>query len=1111
MPKISTKKSFDELVVGMGPIGLAAAYNLARKGHTIVIIEQRSENDVAVRPQPVLIIPSVKKQLLEMIREGDELNDKDLKFINNLLVSSEVKISSIQKFILRRIKSLNKYYEDKGSLPPVTLYFNTKLKHLNLEAGIATTESTENSTLSTHQATKQDVIDEYTQILTSPESPSLQDFVTSKDMEEELDITTTNDIKVDMQQATLEQKEEIKILPSTNQGAKLHTAPSPLKEEELPQIFHFKHIIAADGASAPTLELAHKESHVKIERKTPKNKEYVASECHFGAYLTLKSNKPFVLPDKDLLTVSIDGKLCLLRFYPKSHSNNKTSVKIGFVGEVPNTIYNEPNETERREKALAYAKIAIAKRLKLSSHELEIEITQSQTYKYSKEKVKIVFFKGKSLQATKAFENQGGHYFCLAGDNYFTPYYRAGHGFNDGMEAVAFLANMPTDINDLEQFMIDYQKLVEKNAKEAQKEMTFLRYLSPIPFIGSKLLPQYLENSVAKWEDKYKINITSVTKSKHINVPVQAVEQIFNDIMSSFTLICKGSPQYKIGFISAKNLTDPIERTLTDLSLAHGGIPIVIVDLENNNEITIQSFMKRGRSYFLRKEYSTDFFQNIYQGRLRDKPSTQNSFDQAPETEDKATTKNPLEEVFISEELIIVRPSEDNKDYFIPEHYQNLSNEVIENIKSKFITMQNFVKQYPNIFIQYYVQIMTEFVKTKGILIKYPERISLYGTDVFNEMQKAAASFLFTILHSDTFYDKDTIQFFLKGAISLDIPEVIPLLVARGASQFLPLSNNKTLLFNLLNLEPPNEEYLIAYANKAITLEFLMLFAEPSNELNKEARKNLSLKVVEKLIIQIGNDEIFDNLSEESLLSLVTRYGLYTKDVKESLKSHLLKYLLDDLRPKLISDQIKLSAQVKKKGSSLDFISSFTNVTQNEISQYSKTKQLIDAIYSSMQYRSSSISKEVCKQLVYFLLRVSNNSKERDTVVEQVIQLLKEPRFKDYREAILKNLFKQLSQHIQKSSQVLDDLINIFYLCQKLNLLSTNHQTSFSSTTSKDLFNSNLITIQQHISVLLSSATLDSKLTPTQEKAIDKILSLSSPNSGKIFRDENSTSEFKYL
>ncbi|MGQ3887673.1 NAD(P)-binding protein [Legionella sp. CNM-1927-20] len=1120
MTKSKQESSCDYLIVGMGPLGLAAAYELARKNHTVRIIDKRSEEDVAVRPQPLLITPSVKRQLLEMIRDDEQLNDKDLKFIDNLLVSSEVKISSIQKFILRRIESLNSY-QNKDDLPRIILYFSTELEHVNLEIGTATYKKKSNASTS-HQITMQNATVEYSQILTvlDDEVSIPHSIVAQEDNVETSRPSTTYDAEIDTHQIIIDQEDEVKnlqILATRDNEADI--AQSSLKEEE-PQFFHFKHLIAADGASAPTLELVRKNSNVKIERKTPSNKQYVASQYHFGAYLTIKSKHPFALPERDHLTIFLDGKLCLIRLYHKSHLiNNKTSVKLGFVGQIPSLIYNEPNETERRTKAIAYAKIAIAQRLKLSAHELDIEITQSQKYKGSKERVKLLFFQGQSLQATRAFENQGGHYFCLLGDAYFTPHYPVGHGFNDGMESVNLLAKMPKDSTELVNFMISYQKLAEENAKEAQTQMAFLRYVSPLPFIGSKLLPEYLENSVAKRDDENKINITSINKSKHINVPVQAIEKIFAEIMLSFSLIYKGSPRYGIAFISANNLTEPVRITLTDLSTINGGIPFIIVDQRENKEIKIQSFTKKGaQNYSLKEEYSIDFFQNIYQKQLKDTPIIQDSLEELSIVKDsldtEATAKQPLEEIFTTQGHIIIYLEEDCADYPIPDHYQSLSNNVIENIKSKFVAMQSFVKQYPNIVVQYSEQIINGFVKTKELLIKYPDLVTLYGEEVFHEMRKATTSFLFTILQSEIPFDRANMQYFLKAAIVLDIPEVIPLLILRGASPFVPLSpTNKTLLFNLLNLQPQEAGYLAIYANQAITLEFLMLMADPSSELNKAAVKNLSLNLIEKLITQITNEEIFDNLSSENLLSLATRYQLDMNDAKKSIRSHLVKYLIDDLRPKLISDQIKSSAQAKNKGSSLTFMSGFSESDlQTETSRFYKLKELLDATYSSIQHKAPLTCKNICAQLLNFLLSSRDNLQESDTKLDdQAIKLLNEPRFKDYRETILKNLSKQLSQHIQESHQSLDDLINIYYLCQKLNLLNKNYKPGLFDTASKN-FSNNFIAIRQYINRLVNQDKLASGFyTNAQEEAINEILSSSPYHPGKTSLDDLSKSEFRYL
>ncbi len=93
---MSSSRSYDVMVVGMGPVGLAAAYEAAKNGKKVLIIEKRPEDQAAVRPQVVVLESERKKQLLNMIAPYDTLNEDDIKFLDALAHSAEVKLRDVE-------------------------------------------------------------------------------------------------------------------------------------------------------------------------------------------------------------------------------------------------------------------------------------------------------------------------------------------------------------------------------------------------------------------------------------------------------------------------------------------------------------------------------------------------------------------------------------------------------------------------------------------------------------------------------------------------------------------------------------------------------------------------------------------------------------------------------------------------------------------------------------------------------------------------------------------------------------------------------------------------------------------------------------------------------
>ncbi len=116
-------------------MGLAAAYEAAKNGNKVLLIEKRSEEQAAVRPQVAVLDPARKQQLMQMIGPEDRLDLDDIKFLDALAQSAEIKLRDVQKFILNRIKNLNKQCIQNAHEPIIDLSYGTQLSAVDLKNG----------------------------------------------------------------------------------------------------------------------------------------------------------------------------------------------------------------------------------------------------------------------------------------------------------------------------------------------------------------------------------------------------------------------------------------------------------------------------------------------------------------------------------------------------------------------------------------------------------------------------------------------------------------------------------------------------------------------------------------------------------------------------------------------------------------------------------------------------------------------------------------------------------------------------------------------------------------------------------------------------------------
>ncbi|MBX3709625.1 MAG: FAD-dependent oxidoreductase [Gammaproteobacteria bacterium] len=436
-PDPDAKTPHPVIVVGMGPAGLAAAFYAAEGGYNVLLIEKRTEEEASLRPQMVVLAPGGKRQLLDMIGGDDTLDESDIKFLEYLLSSTKVKLSAVQKFVLRRIKHLNKVNDEKENNVKVRLMYEYELE---------------------------------------PDS-------------------------VDSQNGTVKIK-------------------SPTGSEN----YSFSHLVAADGAKSQTLKRLEEEQN--IPRSTPPGMDHIEGGRHLSGYVKLSraDGKELELPRREFTSSFLDGHLYFLQFDKRSHEKSgKSSVKLGFVGEVPKGVHDKIKTNPKT--ALDYVKQAAANYLGVKTEELRVDVMASQ--KPKKERLKILPFLSESKKAERAAFAVNGRGFYLLGDAYFTPNYAIGHGLNNGVEAARLMNQLFSSVakNQLENHIERYNQLTENNANEAINRMRMIRQLRE--FGINMPISNYLEWAVEAREQEDKINL-----SRYLNADAQiirCIENFFNN------------------------------------------------------------------------------------------------------------------------------------------------------------------------------------------------------------------------------------------------------------------------------------------------------------------------------------------------------------------------------------------------------------------------------------------------------------------------------------------------------------------------------------------------------------------------------------------------------
>ncbi len=466
------KNAYDVVIVGMGPVGLAAAYENAVRGKKVLILENRTEAEAAARPQIVVVNPQSKEQLLAMITSEDQLNENDLKFINDLDTSAEIKLSSVQSFIMNRIKNLK---NQTGA--SIDMKYQTTLDEIDLDNGKANLVKADAHT-QIKPVTFKNLI-----AADGARSPTYAKIHAAKN-------------KTVKDQTLLSEK-----------ASKNQSAPDPRKTpnnmQHLEKKFHLGAYVVLKRKDGNKLDLPKrdflssflkdkksKKHHLyflRFDKKSHQKSKYLSVKLSFIGEISHQTYDQIKLLNDQINELHKQLHKKRLELSTLQDDSLKTYVE--------EDIKHLETKIDKLKKAhdqiaLTHVKEAAADYLTCSVDELEVEVKTSKNN--VKNKLKILSFQGGSKKADEAaFVNANGIGFYLAGDAYFTPNYPVGHGLNDGLEAAQHLGIIPTNVSKKHQHARDYNKLTSGNAKHATSMMQAIRWtrkLGKIKYAMANLL-----------------------------------------------------------------------------------------------------------------------------------------------------------------------------------------------------------------------------------------------------------------------------------------------------------------------------------------------------------------------------------------------------------------------------------------------------------------------------------------------------------------------------------------------------------------------------------------------------------------------------------------------
>lgn len=859
--------SYDLIIVGAGPVGLAAAYEAAKNNKKILIIEKRSESTAAIRPQVVVLEPARKTQLMNMIGQGEHLDESDISFLDSLSTSAEIKLATVQRFILNRIKNQGK----SGAIAPVEVLYETTLPQgkdkLDFKNGMATisTNGVEKSVRFGHLVGA--------------------DGASSSTLE--------------LVNATLKDSEKI-------------ARKTPKDMQHLEGTYHLGAYVKISLKNGQEIQLPEKEFvssflENKHDEGLTENQLYF---LRFDKRSHEKSKKLFV-------KLGFIGEIPKHLFDEIQTLNNEISrLNAGIKKlqeEEQNGSFHQASlahlkeqitakKEQRQNIAIAYVRRSAADYLGFKESDLEVTITSSKK-RPEKNSLKVLTFQGGSKQADKAVVQANGHGFYLIGDAYFTPNYPVGHGLNNGLEAAKLLGDVPKATPgtnpDLSSHASKYNTLSANNARFARLIMQGIRWFRKLG-IGRDIVADLLEHAVEKREKGDKVDLKeslSHTVLANVRRKADSIEQFLKkkfDEPSISKLLRKGHLSYDIGFISedcpeltGKSAQEKLE-FLQKLSEQNNGIPIFIKSSESGNSPARYSLYRFNRN--TRESQLVDFADEsliIKFNHILNKNGI--------EFKDEL---NVISNEKVTGELIdAVLSKTDLTDPTMPLNFLPADEEIEKRIQE----WEAFLENNPSIVKQYRVEISEQLNLLAEVINKYPgeevkklfnnfhknfkDRVAVHDNALIALAKKGPnkwdASGRAPLYHALQYGDLSTITAILQAGANpnkackydfetiftrrvFEKPEIARVLLAHGANPF----NEATTSYFMVSFLGNRDS---SYFSPKFGIECLLALAEPNSKIQRSAVTKIAESQILELKKFLEDNSIYEQYLDRPYIEIAAK------------------------------------------------------------------------------------------------------------------------------------------------------------------------------------------------------------------------------------------------
>lgn len=131
--RLLTQDKYDVVISGMGPAGLATAWEALRAGKSVCFINDR-EREKYTRGQKVFLEKQVRERLIAMYNTIDRthMDPLDIEINNAIFKDPFISINLIEQFLYRRVMELAHLQQI-----PLEILDKSKVEHIDLKKGVA--------------------------------------------------------------------------------------------------------------------------------------------------------------------------------------------------------------------------------------------------------------------------------------------------------------------------------------------------------------------------------------------------------------------------------------------------------------------------------------------------------------------------------------------------------------------------------------------------------------------------------------------------------------------------------------------------------------------------------------------------------------------------------------------------------------------------------------------------------------------------------------------------------------------------------------------------------------------------------------------------------------